>query len=63
MFHVCTQKDFGTAALHALELVHTVEGMAWEDNAAVFRQLDNIGPKSILSLASHRITSEPISYR
>lgn len=32
--------------------------MAWENDAAIFRQLESIGPKSIGLLASHRITSE-----
>ena len=74
IFFTCAERHFGVAAKNALEMVHVIEGKAWEDTPCVFRQLDSIGgpernyenrkslpnagPKSILVLASRKINSE-----
>lgn len=55
---VATEKEYGGASRAALELVRTVNGMAWEDSATIFRQIDQIGPKSISVLDANGITSE-----
>lgn len=57
---VATEKEYGGASRAALELVRTVNGMAWEDSATIFRQIDQIGPKSISVLDANGITSELI---
>lgn len=54
---VATEKEYGGASRAALELVRTVNGMAWEDSATIFRQIDQIGPKSISVLDANGITS------
>ncbi|BEI86620.1 hypothetical protein CcaverHIS002_0609070 [Cutaneotrichosporon cavernicola] len=55
IFNVTCHKQYGRAAVAAIELCHTVHGKAWEDTSAVFRQIDKIGPKSITVLESNGI--------
>lgn len=54
---VATEKGYGGASRAALELLRTVNGMAWEDSATIFRQIDQVGPKSISVLEANGITS------
>lgn len=58
IFKVAVEKKFGGAAVSALELLHTINGKAWEDSPAIFRELDHIGPKSIAVLAANGVTCE-----
>ena len=51
-------QSYGKAVNSALELIRTIMGKAWEDSAAIFRQLESIGPKSIGKLNTEGITSE-----
>lgn len=56
IFKVAVEKRYGGAAVSALELLHTINGKAWEDSPAIFRELNNIGPKSVAVLASNGVT-------
>jgi ATP-dependent DNA helicase HFM1/MER3 len=51
-------RGYGKAVRSALELLRTIVGKAWENTATIFRQLDNIGPKSIGKLNAEGIISE-----
>lgn len=44
-------------------VLRAVKGKAWEDMAAVFRQIGHIGPRSIGKLESNGITSECYTFR
>ncbi|GMK57874.1 hypothetical protein CspeluHIS016_0407080 [Cutaneotrichosporon spelunceum] len=55
IFNVTCHKQYGAAAVAALELCHTVNGKAWEDTSTVFRQIDKVGPKSISVMQSNAI--------
>lgn len=52
------RKNYGWAYHNAMIIVRAVKGKAWEDVAAIFRQIGHIGPKSIGKLESNGITSE-----
>lgn len=58
IFNVACHMKYGPAALAALELCQTVNGKAWENSSAVFRQIDKIGLKSITVLQSNGVHSE-----
>ncbi|ORY26148.1 Sec63 Brl domain-domain-containing protein [Naematelia encephala] len=53
--HVALNRGFGGAIRASLELLHAVSGKAWEDTSTIFRQLDNIGPKSMKVLEENSI--------
>lgn len=55
---VLTTRNFGSASKHGLELLRIVNGKAWEDQASVFQQLRNIGPKSMKVLGANNVLSE-----
>ena len=57
MFRVMCERFAGIGARSALQLLHAVNGKAWEDNTAVFSQIRRIGPKSIAVLGSNGIKS------
>lgn len=52
------ERSAGIGARSALELLHIVNGKAWEDCAAVFNQITRIGPKSMAKLARNDVKSE-----
>jgi hypothetical protein len=70
MLLVAIEKKYGIAIRSALELLHTVNGKAWEDSATIFRQVHQIGkvpkvgrtltsgPKSITILGNNDMTCE-----
>jgi hypothetical protein len=51
------ERHAGIGARSALELLHVVNGKAWEDSPAIFSQITKIGPKSIAVLAGHNVLS------
>ena len=56
---VCIAKKMGNAARHALELLHVVQGQAWENNATIFRQLDKIGKSSDQTSSRADVSQDP----
>ncbi|WVF71201.1 hypothetical protein IAT40_006001 [Kwoniella sp. CBS 6097] len=55
---VAASNQYGPALRAALALYRTVSGMAWEDTSVIFRQIENIGPKTIKNLGGLGIKSE-----
>jgi ATP-dependent DNA helicase HFM1/MER3 len=47
----------GQGSRSALELLHTINGKAWEDHAAVLAQVPRMGPQSIRVLAHHGVNT------
>ncbi|RPD80369.1 P-loop containing nucleoside triphosphate hydrolase protein [Lentinus tigrinus ALCF2SS1-7] len=54
---VANARKAGGLLKNALEVLRCLNAKAWEDRSVVFRQLDDIGLKSLKVLAEHNITS------
>lgn len=52
---VLTTRNYGSASQAGLQLLRIVNGKAWEDQASVFQQLRNIGPKSMKVLGANNV--------
>lgn len=52
---VAIEKEDGGSLKAALELVRSINGKAWENTSTVFRQIDDIGAKSIKVLGANGI--------
>ncbi|WVN87673.1 uncharacterized protein L203_102859 [Cryptococcus depauperatus CBS 7841] len=57
MVQFALHHEYGIAACSALELYRVVIGKAWEDSPTIFRQIANIGPKSIKVLGQNGVAS------
>ncbi|TFY75843.1 hypothetical protein EWM64_g8169 [Hericium alpestre] len=57
MVEVALVKQNGSQMKHGLELVRILNAKAWEDRSTVFRQIEQIGDKSIKVLAENSITT------
>jgi hypothetical protein len=55
---VMTTRNYGSASKAGLELLRIVNGKAWENQASIFQQLRNIGPKSMKVLGANNVLSE-----
>lgn len=58
MASVAFMRGFGFAVKNALVLLRTIWGKAWEHSSSIFRQIESVGPKSILKLGQEGVTSE-----
>ncbi|PIL24262.1 hypothetical protein GSI_14015 [Ganoderma sinense ZZ0214-1] len=54
---VANVRKAGTLLKNALEVMRCLMAKAWEDRSVIFRQLDDIGLKSLKVLAEHNITT------
>ncbi|KAI0748557.1 Sec63 Brl domain-containing protein [Daedaleopsis nitida] len=54
---VANARKAGLLLKNALEVLRCLSAKAWEDRSVVFRQLDDIGLKSLKVLAEHKITT------
>jgi hypothetical protein len=53
-------KGHGIAVKNALSLLHTICGKAWDFGPSIFRQIESIGPKSIIKLGLEGIESKSV---
>ncbi|KAI0372960.1 P-loop containing nucleoside triphosphate hydrolase protein [Pilatotrama ljubarskyi] len=54
---VAIMRQAGLLVKNALEVMRCLNAKAWEDRSVVFRQLDDIGLKSLKVLAEHNVTT------
>ncbi|KAI0333545.1 P-loop containing nucleoside triphosphate hydrolase protein [Cubamyces sp. BRFM 1775] len=54
---VAVMREAGLLVKNALEVLRCLNAKAWEDRSVVFRQLDDIGLKSLKVLAEHKVTT------